>query len=154
MSYHFSIVLCWQVKEIPGYQLPVGNPVKTIEPLFGTKIFPHICYPRHFLFLEARSFFELCYKKKLFASSFDLLHELETIFFQGYSSKELSEEMAKIQSVLSDDKDDWEHRLAAVHIAFCKLSLVGRFSMMCHQSKTTVITTANKKPCNNYSSKF
>ncbi|PFX27554.1 CLIP-associating protein 1-A [Stylophora pistillata] len=31
-----------------------------------------------------------------------------------YSSKDLTEEMAKIQSVLSDDKNDWEHRVAAL----------------------------------------
>ncbi|XP_027059077.1 CLIP-associating protein 1-A-like isoform X6 [Pocillopora damicornis] len=31
-----------------------------------------------------------------------------------YSSKELTEEMAKVQSVLSDDKNDWEHRVAAL----------------------------------------
>nr|XP_058972791.1 CLIP-associating protein 1-A-like isoform X2 [Pocillopora verrucosa] len=31
-----------------------------------------------------------------------------------YSSKELAEEMAKVQSVLSDDKNDWEHRVAAL----------------------------------------
>ena len=27
--------------------------------------------------------------------------------------------MAKVQSVLSDDKNDWEHRVAAVSFAFC-----------------------------------
>ena len=36
--------------------------------------------------------------------------------FQVFSAKDLTEEMTKIQSVLSDDKNDWEHRVAAVRI--------------------------------------
>jgi len=36
--------------------------------------------------------------------------------FQVFNGKDLTEEMAKIQSVLSDDKNDWEHRVAAVSI--------------------------------------
>ena len=39
--------------------------------------------------------------------------------FQVYNAKDLAEEMAKIQSVLSDDKNDWEHRVAAVRETFC-----------------------------------
>ena len=35
-------------------------------------------------------------------------------YFQIYNAKDLAEEMAKIQTVLSDDKNDWEHRVAAV----------------------------------------
>ncbi|KAJ7375750.1 CLIP-associating protein 1, partial [Desmophyllum pertusum] len=31
-----------------------------------------------------------------------------------YNGRDLAEEMAKIQSVLSDDKNDWEHRVAAL----------------------------------------
>ena len=33
---------------------------------------------------------------------------------QIYSGKDLTEAMAKIQAVLSDDKNDWEDRVAAV----------------------------------------
>ena len=65
-------------------------------------------------------------------------------FFQVYSSKELTEEMAKVQSVLSDDKNDWEHRVAAVSFAFCNFPLLERFSLECLQSKTKLITTANQ----------
>lgn len=36
--------------------------------------------------------------------------------FQVFNGKDLTEEMTKIQSVLSDDKNDWEHRVAAVSI--------------------------------------
>ena len=39
-------------------------------------------------------------------------------YFQIYNAKDLAEEMAKIQTVLSDDKNDWEHRVAAVSLAF------------------------------------
>ena len=38
-------------------------------------------------------------------------------YFQIYNAKDLAEEMAKIQTVLSDDKNDWEHRVAAVSLA-------------------------------------
>ena len=37
-------------------------------------------------------------------------------YFQIYNAKDLAEEMAKIQTVLSDDKNDWEHRVAAVSL--------------------------------------
>ena len=37
--------------------------------------------------------------------------------FQIHNAKDLAEEMAKIQTVLSDDKNDWEHRVAAVSLA-------------------------------------
>ena len=36
--------------------------------------------------------------------------------FQVFNGKDLTEEMTKMQSVLSDDKNDWEHRVAAVSI--------------------------------------
>lgn len=36
--------------------------------------------------------------------------------FQVFNGKDLTEEMTKIQSVLSDDKNDWEHRVAAVSL--------------------------------------
>ena len=35
---------------------------------------------------------------------------------QVFNGKDLTDEMTKIQSVLSDDKNDWEHRVAAVSI--------------------------------------
>lgn len=41
--------------------------------------------------------------------------------FQVYNGKDLAEEMTKIQSVLSDDKNDWEHRVAAVRTTFWNL---------------------------------
>ena len=41
-------------------------------------------------------------------------------YFQIYNAKDLAEEMAKIQTVLSDDKNDWEHRVAAVRLAYVR----------------------------------
>lgn len=52
--------------------------------------------------------------------------------------------MAKVQSVLSDDKNDWEHRVAAVSFTFCNFPFLERFSLECLQSKTKLITTANQ----------
>ncbi|CAH3023339.1 unnamed protein product, partial [Porites evermanni] len=45
--------------------------------------------------------------------------DFENAFFECpdvkiYNAKDLAEEMAKIQTVLSDDKNDWEHRVAAL----------------------------------------
>lgn len=44
------------------------------------------------------------------------LYYILVLAFQVFSAKDLTEEMTKIQSVLSDDKNDWEHRVAAVSI--------------------------------------
>ena len=43
-------------------------------------------------------------------------------YFQIYNAKDLAEEMAKIQTVLSDDKNDREHRVAAVSLACVRTS--------------------------------
>lgn len=38
--------------------------------------------------------------------------------FQIYSSKDLEDSLNKIREVLSDDKQDWEHRVTAVSRCF------------------------------------
>lgn len=44
-----------------------------------------------------------------------LLTRIVLLFpFQIYSSRELEESMNKIREVLSDEKQDWEHRVVAV----------------------------------------
>ena len=48
-----------------------------------------------------------------------LIHFL--VFVQIYSGKDLTDEMTRIQTVLSDDKNDWEDRVVAV----CWIALQG-----------------------------
>ena len=63
-------------------------------------------------------FFSFSFRQKYFARSFDLLFDCSLISIKVYNGRDLTEEMTKIQSVLSDDKNDWEHRVAAVSIGF------------------------------------
>lgn len=51
--------------------------------------------------------------------------------FQVFNARDLAEEMSKIQSVLSDDKNDWEHRVAAVRESlFWNCSIIETLQLM------------------------
>ena len=60
------------------------------------------------------------------------------ICFQVFNSKDLTEEMTKIQSVLSDDKNDWEHRVAAVR-TFWTIVLVGLITSRCSGNEPALL---------------
>lgn len=65
------------------------------------------------------------------------------VCFQIYSSKDLEDSLNKIREVLSDDKQDWEHRVTAV--SHCLVSPLLLSTIQALQLEELVFSVALKE---------
>lgn len=70
---------------------------------------------------------------------------LLVLVHQIYSNREVEEAMTKIRDVLSDDKRDWELRVAAVRLPACLSSVLSSVRWECLLTAALVLSTQLKK---------